>query len=93
MIFSERKPGRWREQMNVNRWMQDWQVKFDRFGVQVIVADVAQSSLVVDVAERTVILAPSLKVTAAERMLQKVYRWWQRQSDMSEERLCSLMTC
>lgn len=93
MLLSERKPGKWRQQLNVNRWMQDWQVKFGSFGVQVIVADVAQSFLVVDVAERTVILAPSLKLSAAERMLEKVYLWWKRQNEMSEERLCSLVSC
>jgi len=93
MLLSERKPGKWRQQLNVNRWMQDWQVKFGSFGVQVIVADVAQSFLVVDVAERTVILAPSLKLSAAERMLEKVYMWWKRQNEMPEERLCSLVSC
>ncbi len=79
--------------MKVNRWMQDWQEKFDRFGVQLMVADVAQSSIVVDVAERMVILAPALKVSAAEKVLEKVYRWWQRQDHITEERLCSLVTC
>jgi hypothetical protein len=73
--------------------MQDWQTKFDRLGVQVIVADVAQSSVVVDVAEKTIILAPALRVSVAERMLEKVYRWWQRQSEISEERWCSLVSC
>jgi len=96
MLFLESKPGKWRVQMNVKRWMQTWQEKFEQVGVQVIVADVAQSSIVVDVAERTVVLAPSLKVSAADRMLDKVYRWWQRQPhtvDMVEDRLCSMVAC
>lgn len=93
MLFSERRSGRWIEPMNVKRWMEDWQAKFERFGVQVIVADVAQRSIVVDAAERTVILAPALKVPVAERMLEKVYRWWQRQPEIAEERLCFLVSC
>jgi len=79
--------------MNLKRWMEDWQAKFAPLGVQVIVADVAQSSVVVDVAERTIVLAPSLKVSAAERMLHKVYKWWQRQPEVSGGRLCSLVSC
>jgi hypothetical protein len=93
MLFPERKQGRWREQMNVKRWMQDWQARFEPFGVQVVVADVAQSSIVVDVAERMVILAPSLRVSAADRMLEKVYGWWQRQPGIVEGQLCSMVAC
>lgn len=93
MLFPERKPGKWREQRNVKRWMQDWQAKFEPFSVQVIVADVGQYSIVVDVAERTLILAPSLKVSAADSVLQRVYRWWQRQPRMVEEQLCSMVAC
>jgi hypothetical protein len=73
--------------------MQHWREKFDWLGVQLMVADVGQCSIVVDAAERMVILAPALKVTAAERVLEKVYGWWQRRNEVSEEKLCSLVTC
>jgi hypothetical protein len=79
--------------MNVKHWMRHWQERFALLGVDLIVADVAQSSVVVDVVERTVVLAPSLRLSAAEKMLQKIYAWWQRQSDNVEEQLCSLATC
>ena len=69
--------------MNLRRWMQHWQSKFGTLGVEVVVADVAQSSLVVDVAEGTVVLSPSLKVAAADNMLHKVYTWWRRQPPSS----------
>jgi hypothetical protein len=78
--------------MNVRRWMESWQVKFGQLGVELMVADVGQSSVHVDVAEARVVLAPSLRVSAADRMLDKVYVWWLRQPQVSEERPCSLVT-
>ena len=80
MFYRKRDQGRFREQVNVRRWIREWQTRFDSLGVQVIVADVAQSSVAVDVSEMTVVLAPSLRVSAAERTLRKVYIWWQQQS-------------
>jgi len=79
--------------MNVKHWMRNWQERFASLGVELIVADVAQSSVVVDVAERMVVLAPSLKLSAADRMLQKIHAWWQRQSDRVEGQSCSLVSC
>ncbi len=79
--------------MNVRQWMRHWQERFRWLGVELIVADVAQSSVVVDVAERTIVLAPSLKLVAAERMLQKIHVWWQRESKRVEGQSCSLVSC
>ena len=79
--------------MNVKEWMRTWQDRFDAFGVEVMVADVAQSYVLVDVAGRAVILAPSLKVKAAERTLQKVYAWWRNQCETAGSPLWSLASC
>jgi hypothetical protein len=81
---------RWEMAMNLNRWMQQWQRKFDILDVQIVVADVAQSSLLVDVAHRSVVLSPSLPLPSADAVLERVFKWWQRQPDASEQRLCVL---
>ena len=78
--------------MNLRRWMQEWQAKFDTMEVELLVADVGQSSLVVDVPNGTVVLSPSIEVSAAEKMLNKVYGWWRRQPQMPEEYPCSLVS-
>jgi hypothetical protein len=67
------------KKMSAERWMQNWQTRFAPLGVEIVVADVAQSSVFLDIAERRVVLAPSLKLSAAERMLAAVYQWWRRQ--------------
>lgn len=79
--------------MNIRHWMRNWQDRFASLGVEVLVADVAQSCVAVDIRERTVILAPSLKLTAADKILQKVYQWWRYDSDRVEGQLCSLLSC
>ncbi len=79
--------------MNVKRWMRNWQARFDSLGVEVMVADVAQSSVVVNVAERTIILAPYLSAFAAEKVLDGLYRWWERRLERPECESWSLMTC
>lgn len=79
-MFWRKNGGSSQEPTNVKRWMRNWQLRFASLGVQVVVADVAQSSVALDVAERTVVLAPSLEVSAAEKMLHKVYSWWQNHS-------------
>jgi hypothetical protein len=78
--------------MNLRRWMQEWQAKFGTMHVELLVADVGQSSLVVDVPNGTIVLSPSIKVSAAENMLHKVYSWWRRQPQMTEEHPCSLVS-
>jgi len=80
--------------MNVKRWMRDWQTRFDTLGVEVIVADVAQSSVVVNLAERTIILAPHLSVSSAERMLHNLYKLWECwRTERRETESCALMSC
>lgn len=78
-LFGTRNPRGRMERMNVKRWMRGWQDRFSPLGVQIIVADVAQSSILVDAAEQTIVLAPSLKLSAADKLLDKIYGWWQRQ--------------
>jgi len=72
--------------------MQEWQAKFGTMEVELLVADVGQSSLVVDVPNGTIVLSPSIKVSAAEKMLNKVYSWWRRQPQMPENHSCSLVS-
>ena len=93
MLFRKRAQESWREEMNVRSWMKNWQEQFGPLGVEVMVADVGQSSVVVDAAERTVILAPSLKLSAADRMLRKIYTWWQWQIEKVEGQRCCLVAC
>ncbi len=81
------------EPMNIKDWMRNWQDRFASLGVEVLVADVAQSCVAVDIRDRTVILAPSLKLSVAEKILQKVYEWWRHQSDRVEGQLWSLLSC
>lgn len=81
------------EPMNIESWMEAWRVRFDSLGVEVIVADVAQSSVVIDVPARTIILAPSLKLTSAEKILQKVYGWWRQQDEIAAAYPCSFLSC
>lgn len=83
----------WPDRMNLRDWMRKWHDSFSRLGVEVMVADVAQSCVVVDVAARRIILAPSLKLAAAEEILQKIYQWWRVQSDGAEGQRCSLLSC
>ena len=66
--------------------------KFDTIEVELLVADVGQSSLLVDVPNGTIVLSPSIKVSAAENMLNKVYSRWRRQPQMPEEHPCSLVS-
>jgi hypothetical protein len=73
--------------------MRKWHDSFGRLGVDVVVADVAQSCVVVDIAARKIILAPSLKLAAAEEILQKIHQWWRAQSDKAEGQRCSLLSC
>lgn len=89
----QRAAGYGAEPMNIESWMEAWRDRFDFIGVEVIVADVAQSSVVIDVPARTVILAPSLKVTCAEKILQKVYGWWRQQHEMAAASPCSFLSC
>lgn len=93
MLFQRKAQESWREEMNVRGWMRNWQEQFDSLGVQVMVADVGQSSVLVDAAEKTVILAPSLKLSAADRMLRKIYVWWQWQTERVEGQQCCLVAC
>ena len=89
-----RKPtGYGAERMNVEDWIQQWRERFGFLGVEVLVADVAQSSVVIDVPARTIILAPSLKLTCAEKILQKVYEWWRHQSGIAGRQPCSFLSC
>ena len=91
--FSPRRsPRGCTERMNVKRWMRDWQERFGPLGVQVIVADVAQSSVVVNVAERAVILSPNLAMYTAERVLERLYGWWRRQPGQLHSETCSLVS-
>ena len=93
MLFRKRAQESWREDMNLRSWMKNWQEQFGSLGVEVIVADVGQCSVVLDAAARTVVLAPSLKLSAADGMLRKIYTWWQRQADSVEGQRCCLVTC
>lgn len=93
MLFRKRAQENWREEMNIRGWMKNWQQQFNPLGVEVIVADVGQSSVVVDAAERTVFLSPSLKLSAADRMLRKIYAWWQWQAERVEGQRCCLVAC
>jgi len=72
--------------------MRDWRVGFGSLGVKVIVADVAQSSVVVNLAERTIILSPHLAVYTAERILERLYKWWLRQPEQLHGESCSLLS-
>lgn len=67
--------------MSAHRWMQKWQMRFAPLGVEVVVADVGQSSFFLDLAERKVVLAPSLEVDKAEKMLSAVHEWWEHQPE------------
>ena len=62
--------------MSAAHWMHEWRSKFALLGTEVVVADVGQSSVFLDMAERKVILAPSLNVFKAEKILTAVYDWW-----------------
>lgn len=86
------KPVDCTERMNIKRWMRGWQARFSSFGVQVIVADVGQSVIFVDAAERTIALAPSLRVPAANKMLKRIHEWWQCREDAVEEQRCFLVS-
>jgi hypothetical protein len=81
------------ERTNVGDWIQQWRERFGFLGVEVLVADVAQSSVVIDVPARTIILAPSLKLTCAEKILQKVYAWWRHQSGIAARQPYSFLSC
>ena len=81
------------ERMNVQDWIQQWRRRFGLLGVEVLVADVAQSSVVIDVPARTIILAPSLKLTSADKILRKVYGWWRHQSDVAARQPYSFLCC
>lgn len=72
--------------------MREWQERFGSLGVDVIVADVAQSSVVVNVAERAVILSPNLAMYTAERVLERLYGWWRRQPGQLHSETCSLVS-
>ncbi len=80
------------ERMAVRRRMREWQERFGSLGVDVIVADVAQSSVVVNVAERAVILSPNLAMYTAERVLERLYGWWRRQPGQLHSETCSLVS-
>jgi len=81
------------EQMNTEHWIRKWRDSFSRLGVEVVVADVGQSCVVVDLPARTIILSPSLKLTTAEKILQKFYQWWQHQPTGVQRQLCSFLSC
>lgn len=80
------------ERMNVKRWMRDWQERFGSLGVDVIVADVAQSSVVVNVPEKAVILSPNLAMYTAERILGRLYHWWHHQREQMHHPSCALVS-
>ena len=93
-IFSRKKDLRSnREQMDLKRWIRSWRTRFDLLGVQLMVADVAQSSVVVDVAERTVILAPHLTVISADTALRGLYKWCRHEMENRGSEFCTLLTC
>lgn len=74
--------------------MRDWQIRLSYLGVEVIVAYVAQSSVVVNLAERTIILAPHLSVSSAETVLHNLYKLrecWR--TERRETESCALMSC
>jgi len=81
------------QRINVREWMREWRDSFGRLGVDVVVADLAQSYVVVDVAAKTIILAPWLKLADAEEILQKIYRWWRIHSASKEAHRCCLLSC
>ena len=81
------------ERMNVEDWMQKWRDRFGFLGLEVMVADVGQAYVLLDVATRMIILAPSLKLAAADKILQKVYEWWRHQPTGMEGQLCSVLSC
>ena len=70
--------------MSAERWMHNWKTRFAPLGVKVVVADVGQSSIFLDMAERQVVLAPSLNVYKAEKMLRVVYQWWRCQAEEAQ---------
>jgi hypothetical protein len=92
VFWETRNPRGCAERMNLKRWMRDWQSRFDNLGVEVVVADVAQSSVAVDMADRTIILSPHLAVHTAERVLERLYRWWRRQPVQLNGEMCSLVS-
>jgi hypothetical protein len=73
--------------------MRNWQTRFSSLGVELIVADVAQSSVVVNVPEKAIILAPYLPVSTAEKVLDLLYKWWQHQAEKCESESFSLVSC
>ena len=90
--FGMRSPKGPAERMNVKRWMRNWQSRFSHLGIEVTVADVGQSSVVVNVAERTIILSPRLTVCTAERILERLQGWWARQPEQLHSESCSLVS-
>jgi hypothetical protein len=93
MVPWTRPPGSGVERMNVEQWMRNWRDAFGFLGVEVIVADVAQSSVVIDVPARTIILAPSLTLPTAEKILRKVFVWWRHQPHAVQSPRCSFLSC
>jgi anti-sigma-K factor RskA len=93
MVFWKRDARNMRGVADVKRWMHQWQEKFSPLGIQVIVADVAQSSVLVNVAERTIMLAPSLRVREADRMLNRLRVRWQRRAGAMHNELCFMVSC
>ena len=79
--------------MNLKRWIRTWRMRFDSLGVELMVADVAQSSVVVDMAERTVILSPHLTVISADKALHGLYRWWGHKMENRGSEFRALMSC
>ena len=92
VFFGMRNPKGPTERMNVKRWMRNWRGRFSSLGVEVMVADVGQSSVVVNVAERTIILSPYLAVYTAERTLERLHGWWVRQPEQVHSESCSLLS-
>ncbi len=73
-----------KEGVSAGRWIRDWQTRFSPLGVEIIVADVGQPSVFIDMAERKVVLAPSLNVGKADRMLAAVHEWWKDQEEEAQ---------
>jgi hypothetical protein len=78
--------------MSVKRWMRDWRARFGYLGVEVLVADVGQSSVVVNVPEKSIVLSPRLTMVNAEELIGRLYKWWRRQPNPVHTEPCSLVS-
>jgi hypothetical protein len=79
--------------MTAKRWMHNWQARFKRLEIDLIVADISPSSVIVNVAEGTIVLAPHLSIFRAEKVLEGLYGWWQNRMEDSQRESYSLVSC